>query len=530
MLDDLRRLEAGAVLETDVCVVGAGAAGIAIAHELLDTGIDVVVLESGGLRRSADTESFNEGESAGMSQASLTEGRGRLLGGATAVWGGQCLRPDASTFLERSWVPHSGWPLQSDELEPFYRRAEALLRIDGEVYDESVWDAFHVERPAIDPHRLLHRFTVWCPQPHLGELYRPRLAASANVRVLLDATATEILTTRSGDRFDSVRAATPEGKAVRVCARACVLSAGAIENARLLLASRGVHAAGIGNAHDVVGRFFQDHPNGHCAVVQAENVARLQEIYGLLYRGRVRYLPRLVLSPRLQRSEGVLSCAAYPVFHFGEDSGIEAARRLYRALRNRRRPARLRPALWRIARDAPALAAVAYRRIAHGRSAKARPVAVTLQTHAEQAPNPASRVTLSERRDRLGLPLPKVDWRLTELDRRTAEAMVHNVAREFRRLGLGDVRAQPWLGEASWSRHVSDSYHHMGTTRLGSDPRTSVVDPDGQVHGVTGLFVAGSSVFPTAGHANPTLLIVALAIRLGDHLRRMRDRLPAREA
>jgi choline dehydrogenase-like flavoprotein len=527
MLDDLRRLEAGAELETDVCVVGAGAAGIAIAHELVDTGIGVVLLESGGLRRSADTESFNEGESTGMNRASLTEGRGRLLGGATAVWGGQCLRPDTSTFLERRWIPYSGWPLKHAELEAFYRRAESLLRIDGEAYDESVWDAFHVERPSIDPRQLLHRFTVWCPQPHLGELYRPRLAASANVRVLLDATATEIVTTPSGDRFDSVRAATPEGKRVRVRARACVLSAGAIENARLLLGSRGVHAAGVGNTHDVVGRFFQDHPNGHCAVIRPENVARLQEIYGLLYRGRVRYLPRLVLSPGLQRSEGVLSCAAYPVFHFGHESGIEAARRVYRTLRSRRRPARLGPELWRIARDAPTLASTAYRRMARGRSTQAPPVAVTLQTHAEQAPNPASRVTLSERRDRLGLPLPKVDWRLTELDRRTAEAMVRTVAGEFRRLGLGDVYAEPWLGDPSWSRHMSDSYHHMGTTRLGRDPRTSVVDTNGQVHGVTGLFIAGSSVFPTAGHANPTLLIVALAIRLGDHLKRVLYRLRA---
>jgi len=526
MIDDLRRLEDGTELEADLCVVGAGAAGIALAQVFLDTGVDVLLLESGGLRRTPATESLNEGEATGMDPASLTAGRGRLLGGATALWAGQCLPPAASTFAERSWVPHSGWPLAHGELEPYLHRAEALLRIDGEAYDETVWDGFGVTRPAVDPRRLAHRFTVWCPRPHLGRLYRRRLAASTNVRVLLHATATEIATTPQGDRFDSVRAATPEGKSVRVRARVCVLCGGGIENCRLLLASNGVHAAGVGNDHDVVGRFLQDHPNGHSATIVGGDASRLQQIYGLFYRGRVRYLPRLVLSPELQQSKRVLSCAAYPVFHFGEESGIEAARRVYRSLRARRRPTALASELPRIARDAPRLASVAYRRLARGRSPRVTPVLVTLQTHAEQAPNPASRVTLSPRRDRLGVPLPKVDWRLTDLDRRTTEVMVGVVAAEFERLGLGHVRAEPWLADASWTRHVDDSFHHMGTTRLGTDPQTSVVNADGQVHGVTGLFIAGSSVFPTAGHANPTLTIVALAIRLGDYLQGTLDRIP----
>jgi choline dehydrogenase-like flavoprotein len=510
LIEDLRRLEDGAELEADLCLIGGGAAGIAIAEALAGTGIEVILLESGGLRRSRDTDGLNEGESSGIDASSLTAGRARVLGGTTALWAGQCLPPDPATFAERTWVPHSGWPFGEAELEPFVRRAEQLLEVAGEVYDEGVWDSFDVQRPAVDHSRLSHRFSVWCPHPDLGRLYRKQLAAAANVRVLLHATATEILTT--GDRFESVRAQTPEGKAVRVRARAGVVCGGGIENARLLLASN------IGNDHDLVGRFFQDHPNGHTAIIAGADAPRLQELYGLLYRGRVRYLPRLVLSDELQSSEQVLACAAYPVFHFGEESGIEAARRVYRSAKQRQRPAQLRRELGRMAADAPRLARVAFRRLARGRSAGLRPQLVTLQTHAEQAPNPDSRVTLARERDRLGVPLPKVDWKLTELDRRTHEVMVGVVGEEFRRLGLGDARAEPWLGDSGWTGHVDDAFHHMGTTRLGSDPKTSVVDPDGQVHGVSGLFVAGSSVFPTAGFVNPTLTIVALAIRLADHL------------
>jgi choline dehydrogenase-like flavoprotein len=527
MIDDLRGLQDGAELEADLCVVGAGAAGISLAREFLGTGTSVLVLESGGRRRSRLGNILNEAESTGLDPASLTNGRERILGGTTALWAGQCLEPEPSTFAERDWVPFSGWPFDERELEPVLRRAEALFQIEGEAYDERVWDAFRVERPEVDSERILHRFTVWCPHPHLGRLYRRELERASNVRVLLHATTTAISTSPAGDRFESLRVMTPEGKTATVRARACVVCAGAVENARLLLASNNVHSAGLGNAHDLVGRFFQDHPNSHGAVVLGGDNARLQELYGLLYRGRLRYLPRMVLTPEVERSQRVLACAAYPVFHYGEESGMEAARRIYRSVKGRRRPERLARELTRISRDVCRLVPVAYRRVARGRSARLPPQVVTLQIHAEQAPNPDSRVTLSQRRNRLGEPLPRVDWRLTELDRRTAQVMIETVAGEFRRAGLGEVRAEPWLGESSWSSHVNDAYHQMGTTRLGRDPQTSVVDPQGQVHGVAGLFVTGASVFPAAGFANPTLTIAALAIRLGDHLKSRLAELPA---
>ncbi len=520
MIEDLRDLPEGAELEADVCVVGAGAAGIALARELTRGSRRVLVLESGGLRAEAGTDELNRGESSGMDPASLTEGRGRLLGGATSLWAGQCVRPEPVTYAGRPWVGHSGWPFGEAELAPYVSRAEQLLGIAGELYDERVWDAFGVPRPAVDPARVHHSFTVWCPQPHLGRLYRRELAAAANVRLLLHATATELVTSSEGLRFDSLRVSTPEGRAALVRAPLCVLCCGAIENGRLLLASGRHRAAGIGNEHDVVGRYFQEHPNGHTAVVEGGDVRRLQELYGMLYRGRLRYLPRMALSPARQRDEQVLAGAAHPVFHYGDDSGVEAARRVYRALRARRRPRSPAAELTRMGRDGRRLALVAYRRVARGRAPRLAPERVTLHSFAEQAPNPDSRVTLASGRDRLGVPLPRVDWRLGELDRRTAEVTVATVAGEFRRLGLGDVRAEPWLGDAGWAERISDQYHQMGTTRLGRDPRTSVVDPDCRVHGVHGLYVSGASVFPVAGFTNPTLLIAALAIRLADHLER----------
>ena len=519
MIEDLRRLESGSDLEADVCIVGAGPAGIAIAREFFGTSTKVLLLESGGRRPSSATEPLNDGDAVGISHASLTSGRGRVFGGASTMWGGQCLRPESSTLGRRTWVPNSGWPFALTELDPYFSRAESFFDIDGEVYDERVWDSFGIEPPPVDPERFVHRFSVWCPRPHMGRLYEQQLARSPNVTLLLHATTTEVMASDGGARFSSLRISTPEGKTATVRGRACVLSAGGIENPRLLLASRDTRPQGIGNDHDVVGRYFQDHPNCHSAVLRDGHGPSLQTLYGLLYRRRIRYLPRIVMTAELERSEGVLGCAAHPVFDFGEGSGVEAARRLYRSARGAPRSGRLAADVRRALLDAPRLASIAYRRMAHGRSAHVPPARSTLQVYIEQAPNPDSRVTLSPRRDRFGVPLPKVDWRLTELDRRTVRTMTSRVASEFHRLGLGTATVEPWLDDEDWATQMTDSFHHMGTTRLGVDPRNSVVDPSCQVHGVAGLFVAGSSVFPVAGYVNPTLMIAALAIRLADRLK-----------
>jgi choline dehydrogenase-like flavoprotein len=153
---------------------------------------------------------------------------------------------------------------------------------------------------------------------------------------------------------------------------------------------------------------------------------------------------------------------------------------------------------------------------------------------AEQAPNPASRVMLSEERDAFGLPRIALDWQLLDVDKRSLKVTMEALDRELRRLSLGRVEPSAWLDEPEtpWvadplvSNHPVGGYHHMGTTRMATSPRRGVVDADCRVHGLGNLYVAGSSVFPTGGWANPTLTILALALRLGDHLGRKLDPVP----
>lgn len=516
MIDDIRSLDARTIIDTDLCVIGAGPAGLALALQFLDRDVRVVVLESGGRDPAPATDMLNEGVNGGDRPLGLTAGRTRAFGGTSRTWAGQCIPLAPTDFKARPWVPYSGWPIGPTDLTDYYPRAERMLGITGATtYDESVYEKFHLCPPLLDTAKLRHVATVFTPTVDLGKVYQKPVERAGNVRVLLNATVTG-LSCAPGSRVvqrASVRAADHTSYDVRT--KAFVLCAGGIENAKLLLVSRDV-----GQDRDVIGRYLQDHPNGRAARIGTEEPQRLHDPYGLLYKGRLRYYPRITLTPEWQRREEVLSCAAMINADF-EGSGVGAAKRVRRAIRDRQWPA-WRAEIGRMAADVPQIVKMAHRRYARGLSPTSNDGVIWLQTYAEQAPNPESRVRLSDRTDAFGVPLPRVEWRLSELDRRTARVMVHTVADEFRRLGLGTVQPEAWLDATpdAWSAGVNDAYHPTGTTRMADDPKQGVVDRHCAVHGVSGLYVAGSSVFPIGGFANPTLTIVALATRLADHLKR----------
>jgi choline dehydrogenase-like flavoprotein len=156
------------------------------------------------------------------------------------------------------------------------------------------------------------------------------------------------------------------------------------------------------------------------------------------------------------------------------------------------------------------------------RPAESIPRTFHLLTRQEQAPNPASRVTLSSERDALGMPRVRLDWRLTELDHRSFRAFYEVLGRELGRAGVGRLQMRDWVLEAPtapWPPSLGGGWHHMGTTRMSRDPKQGVVDVNCRVHGVANLYVAGAAVYPTAGCVNPTLTLVAMTLRLSDHLK-----------
>lgn len=520
MIVDFNHCQDGARFEADLCIVGGGMAGLTIARSLLASRLRVVLIESGGLERDPQVEALNQAACDGSTTLDLVGTRPRVLGGSTSVWGGLLTPLDASDFAARARVPLSGWPFAIDVLEPWYRRAHAVFSLGPERFDERLWPLFGATPQPFDPTRLHVKF--WqMSSPALfplvspkrfGTLYRTEFAEADSLRVLINASVASITTNESRSVVESVTLRSLGGRCARVSARSFVLAAGAIENARLLQISE------LGG--EMIGRCFMDHPHVCIGTVRPNDPRALLETWAVRRRrGTVALQPALCPTAQYQAEADILNASVSIDIDRHPECPTLAFSDIGKAVLARQRPPDLARSLMRIVGNPSVIAANAYRRVAHGSGVMPRVRAVVLYCRSEQEPNPASRITLDQERDALGMRAARLDWRLTERDRRTAEAMARLLTAEFERLGIGTVETPAWLTEGDrWPDALRGGPHHAGTTRMADDPSRGVVDRNGRLHGVGNLFVSGPSVFPTSGYANPAFTTVALALRLADHL------------
>lgn len=526
MIEDLRSGEFSGDLRADVCVVGSGAAGVPLTLELARRGKSVLLLESGGLAFDAEIQSLYEGENLGHPME-LDYGRYRVFGGSTTQWTGRCAKLDPIDFETRDWLPYSGWPIGPEDLAPYYGPAAKYCGFRAPwTRDDEAFAAVGARVPALDPDRAGP--FVWRYGPsgvrmyaNFGADHEQELRRAQNVRVLLNANVVGFVASERGGRIEALKVRSLDGRALEARADAFVLCCGGLENARLLLHSEEDTPGGVGTGRAMLGRFFMQHPRGRIARVKtsAEMSRRLQDTFNVFATARPpQHEIGFALPETVQRREGLLNASAILTYEADPNSGWERAKDGLRSLA--REPvagaARLAGAL----ADPVDVVRNAWRRGVQGRHPAVRTRAIDVVIDLEQAPDPESRVTLGDGRDRLGMRRAQVDWRVSDLERRTSLRFAELLAEEFRRLGLGELELEPWLRETGpvGTEALTGTFHHIAVTRMASDPSQGVVDADCRVHGAPNLFVGGCSVFSTGGHANPTLTIVALALRLADHL------------
>lgn len=518
MFEDFVDNQTREVFEADVCIIGGGAAGITVARELSNAQLQICLLESGGFHADRATQDLYSGENVGLPYFPLHSTRLRYLGGTTNHWSGQCAPMSQLDFEKREWVPQSGWPMERADLDPFYERAQPICSLGEYVYDEQLFDYLELTQPELDPALLKAFFFRYSPPIRFGDAYRADLEAADNLRVVLNATAVDIKTDRNGSAVEEVVFKNLAGRVGRVRARAYVVACGGIENARVLLLSRGTNPNGLGNDYDLVGRYFMEHPEIPSGRLTTSDPFPLLDTYLRHWRDGMQYRPAFRTADETQREEGVLGACAVLEYVPREDSGTTAAIAIGRSVSNGEMPDDLGEKVWRMLVDLDELIPNVYRYVVEGKEPLAEPKTLYFKSMSEQAPNPESRVSLAEEHDALGLPRARLRWQVSEVDKRSIEVLNRCLGIEFGRLGMGRVRLDDVLnGEEPF--HPRGGFHHMGTTRMSEDPKRGVVDPDCRVHSTSNLYVAGSSVFPTSGHVNPTLTLVALAVRLADHLR-----------
>ena len=533
MFIDTRQVGDGRALIATVCIIGGGVAGLTIARELDAEGVDTCVLESGGFEPDDATRDLCRGEATGIDYQFADGCRARFLGGSSNCWGGWSRPLDRWDFEQRDWMPNSGWPFGLDELAPWYARAHRVLKLGPVNFEPAYWEAAigrsDVRRLPLTSGSVRDTVSQFSPPVRFGRHYRSELKAARHARIFLHANVTEIVPDPLCTRIQQVRVQTLDGKRMTVAARLFVLATGGIENARLLLASNRVMQAGLGNQHDLVGRYFMDHPRMVVGRVRFSDAWSRNKLYDIKYNymnGAVaahgqHIAAQLALTPQAMARERVLNarvcfCSEFP----GEGSaGALALFRCKQALLAKDQPGR------RLADDLRAMARDPLNTFLYGLTRLCHPRAlirnVGFQLIVEPLPDPDSRITLSPvQRDALGLPRVEVHWRLDPLVRRTADRTLALVAQELQATGVAQVGALPSMERDGWpaSFEKEGTWHHMGTTRMHDDERCGVVNRDCRVHGLGNLYVAGSSVFPTAGANFPTITLTALSLRLADHI------------
>ncbi|MGE0755010.1 MAG: FAD-dependent oxidoreductase [Alphaproteobacteria bacterium] len=465
-------------LQADICIIGGGVAGIALAREFASTNLQVILLESGGIEGDADTQMLYKGHASGRNY-NLMSTRLRLLGGSSNHWKGLCAPLDARDFEARDGIAFSGWPISKDELLPYYRKAADYLNLSNtRNADFKLPDDLMPVHPDLQP-------CMW-RQAHAlypAETYHALLKDSQNIRVILHSNVMRIDADDNNAHVQQIIVRTLAGNSFAVQATRYVLCCGGIENARLLLLSRG-----LGNTRDQVGRYFMEHLrcttgklytfNSNATMKQFQRYTGMPGKYDKLYG--------IIPSDHLLKEERMLNSAMV----------IQRIRRI---------------------KDPPD--AVPY--MAHMMGVAPHSIYEGhLFGRVEQAPDPANRVTLSDDMDALGQPRTALHVTAGKKEWQSLRRLSITIAQHMSASKTGVVKLLPWIYEhGDWPKSNLWSNHHMGTTRMGDDPKTSVVDKNCKIHGVDNVYVAGSSVFATSGWANPTYTLTALAIRLAEHLK-----------
>lgn len=515
-----------ATFQADLCLVGSGVMGLALASHLLShTALRILLVEQGGLIDTDALSAVPEELNSGDVKSGVAHSRAMGFGGSSRRWGGEALPFLPLDLSDRPFVsPRGPWPLTYGELEPYYQKASAFLALSATPFAADLWRHPTLEQWFGANQPLEINFSKHSPIAYLATRYKSTIGRSPRVTCLLNAKAVEIQVDANGERAEAVRVRSLAGKEALLRAATIVLCGGGIENPRLLLASRQGERRGIGNGHDLVGRYYQDHVGFYGARLRPLNPRLFAHLFASFLSGKQKYLPKLQLTPHYQSAHGLLNVTGNIAVEESETSPMQTLRRFRRRLTGAPRDPGEKAGLGDLRRlmQAPLAVLPILSSTLRGRVPFPREAAYFLIGNAESEPLADSRILLSDQRDDYGLERPLVQWRLSGRTLEALRAYFGAVKTALEGAKIAEVTLTPSLNDPAldWTAKAYSLYHHMGATRMAHSPREGVVDADSQVHGVRNLYVVGTSVLPTGSASNPSFTALALTLRLGDHLAR----------
>jgi hypothetical protein len=511
---DLDRLETAGPQQSPFCIVGGGIAGLMLAQRLARSGLDVSVLEAGGLQLEDRSQALYQAEMAATHHLGSTEGRVRTFGGSSTRWGGQLLPFTEDIFTPVAGSPSLPWPIGESAISSYYDEIQRIMHLGSLPFTDALLPALG-HKPVLFSPEIRLRYSKWAPfnKRNLARTVGRECLAHPRIRLFTHANVASLH--GRGDRITSARVLDYKGRAFDFRAGRFVVAAGTIESSRLLLASLAVP-----NEHDQLGRYFHDHVSLHAAILPAAARHQVFDRLGPFFVNGVLHTCKMEATSELQRERGLLAVMAHVIVQEPEDSGIAAVRNLLVSIQRGKLNQAFTGNLVPMLRGSSDVARLLWFSKVLRRRAVSKRAVVRLNIDMEQAATPANRIRLSNNLDLLGLPKAIVDWRVGDAEYETSRKFAQIIKQQLEAAGFAALDWTPGLLEGDRPA-MADSYHSMGGLRMGVDPTSSVVDVDLKVHGLKNLYVASCAVYPSGGSSNPTFTLMALAMRLGDHLSRM---------
>lgn len=503
-------------LTADICIVGSGAASLALLSRFYHTSLKIIVLEAGGENITDRDQKLYDVITPYHPFEGARNGRFRVFGGSTTQWGGQSLPFDEIDFKQRHWVPFSGWPFTYDQVAHYYKEVDKFLQVHEVSYQANIFQLIH-EKPLLENEDVALRFSKWSPYPNLREVYRKQIIQSTNITLVQNANLVEILLTENQQVVQEVRFCNLHKRVGCVQAKHFILACGGIENPRLLLASNKQSTKGIGNVYDNVGSYLQDHPNAHVGSF-VKSVKKVQSYFNYFYLGKTRFLPRLILSEKIQQERKILNASASLLFITGDEHPFSVAKELYRKQARGRLSQKDVKTVVKLVKYIPQLLQTG-KHFLWDKKVYTPNASLQLNLMLECPPVKDNRVSLSNELDELGMPKAIVSWQMNDLIFHTIKESAQLLQAYLNTTALGTFKIADWVLNEDWNNRLGDAKHHIGTTRMAATEREGVVDANCKVFGLNNLYISGSSVFPTSSHSNPTATLIALAFRLADHLK-----------
>ena len=436
-------------------------------------------------------------------------------------WGAQLMTFEEFEFSSRPHVGYGPWPIPYESIHDYYRRAEEVLKVNALSYEEDLWSDLGAVPLDFDRRQLKYRFSKWAnfKNRNLAKSIGADCMVSDNVSVLLHANLMEIVPCENGSSVSYLRVRSLSGREAKIVGMRYAICCGAIEAARVLLASNRVIPAGLGNNHDLVGRYFQDHISVRAGRLYPEDRARFTATFDPFMRGPTMHSCKLVMTEAAQRENSCLNVMGHVTFGFTEESGLYELRKILRAVQSKRNPIPSPLGAWRILRYSNDIFRMVFGQYLARRRLSPLIAKCHLDIECEQASSRESRILLSDDKDELGLPRTVLDWRIGDLEKHSVQQYIKVFRSEWERMGLGTVKWEKSISDDGdeWLKVCRDTYHHAGTTRMHTSPSYGVVDDNLKVYGFDNLYIGSTSVFPSSSCANPTLTMMALCVRLADH-------------